>query len=98
MPERPERTLLSLPTGEAAQVSRVSDRDPEILRYLSSLGIKPGVELRLVEKGPFDGPLMLQVGDTAKVHALGVKVCAEIHVAVGPAVDSPAQEELGVDA
>ena len=98
MPERPERALLDLPTGDAARVARVSDRDPDILRYLSSLGIKPGVELRLLEKGPFDGPLMLQVGDAAKVHALGVKVCAEIHVSVAATVNFTAREELGVDA
>ncbi len=80
IPERLQQGLLELPVGYSALVLCVSDRDPEILRYLSSLGIRPGVELRLVEKGPFDGPLMLQVGSDEKIHALGVKVCAEIQV------------------
>ena len=80
IPERSQQSLLDLPVGYSALVLCVSDRDPEILRYLSSLGIRPGVELRLTEKGPFDGPLMLQVGSDEKIHALGVKVCAEIQV------------------
>jgi DtxR family Mn-dependent transcriptional regulator len=98
IPVRPERPLLDLPPGDSAQVARVSDRDPDILRYLSTLGIKPGVELRLVEKGPFDGPLMMQVGDDSKVHALGVKVCAEIHVALAPKRVAAPRKEVRVDA
>lgn len=98
IPERPEQALLELTPGSSAQVSRVSDRDPEILRYLSSLEIRPGVKLRLVEKGPFDGPLMLQVGDDDKIHALGVKVCAEIHVAAPRSVKASVREKQNVDA
>lgn len=93
IPERRERALLQLTAGSEALVSRVSDRDGDILRYLSSLGIGPGVRLRLVEKGPFDGPLMLLVGEDPNVHALGVKVCAEIQVDASSIVAAPASKE-----
>ena len=55
-----------------------------MLRYLSEIGIKPGVALRLIERGPFDGPLMLQIADEGKIRALGTRVAAEIHVAAVP--------------
>lgn len=97
IPQRVEEALLEVETGSTVWVSRVSDRDPEILRYLSTLGIKPGVALRLIEKGPFDGPLMLKVGNKPKMHALGVKVCAEIHVSGAPVFETSQADELSVD-
>lgn len=97
IPQRLEQALLGVDAGSTVWVSRVSDRDPEILRYLATLGIKPGVALQLVEKGPFDGPLMLKVGDKPKVHALGVKVCAEIHVSVAPVFETSQMDDLSVD-
>ena len=48
---------------------RVSDAVPEMLRFLSERGIAPGVELELLERQPFDGPLYVRVGDD--VHVLG---------------------------
>ena len=36
---------------------RVSDADPEMLRYLSRNGIAPGDRLRVRERQPFGGPL-----------------------------------------
>ncbi len=80
IPERPEINLLDLPAGGAAAVSRVSDDDPAMLRYLSGLGIKPGIRLRLKERGPFDGPLTLAVEGASKPCALGPRVAAQIHV------------------
>ena len=80
MPERSDCSLLKVEVGANTKVSKVSDRDPEMLRYLSDIGIKPGVDLELVERGPFDGPLMLRVDGAKKILALGTRVAAEIHV------------------
>ena len=80
IPERREISLLELEVGKHATVSRVSDSDPEILRYLCGLGVVPGARFLLTERGPFDGPSMLQVGEAVEVCALGSRVAAEIHV------------------
>ena len=54
--------------GEAGDVVavRVGDEDPGMLRYLDSLGLRPGVEVRLTDRAPFDGPLTIQVGSTTQ--------------------------------
>jgi DtxR family Mn-dependent transcriptional regulator len=80
IPERREISLLDLDAGSHAEVSRVSDSDPAILRYLSELGIVPGTRLVLKERGPFDGPLMLGVAGSEELCALGPRVASEIHV------------------
>lgn len=50
-----------LDTGEQAELVRVSDADPEMLRYLSDLGIAIGSRLTIRTRQPFDGPTELDV-------------------------------------
>ena len=73
-----------LDAGSGATVSRVSDSDTDILRYLSELGVLPGARLELSEKAPFDGPLILQVEGFSDIRALGRKVACQIHVVPDP--------------
>jgi DtxR family transcriptional regulator, Mn-dependent transcriptional regulator len=80
IPERVEVSLLELQAGAEGLVSRVSDRNSDLLRYLSSLGVRPGVRVKVVERQPFDGPLMLRIGRLEEAQALGARVCGEIHV------------------
>ena len=42
-------------------VGRVRDQNPELLRYLEQQGVLPGVELTIIEKAPFDGPISLEI-------------------------------------
>ena len=74
-----ERCLLDVAPGDATIVRRVSDRDPERLRYLERLGIRPGTAVRLVEALPFDGPLRVLVGMDEQV--IGRPLAAVIQVA-----------------
>src|SRR5689334_3048543 len=55
-------TLLQLQEGQSALVLRVSDQDPEKLRYLGRLGLYPETRVKLIERAPFGGPVRLQVG------------------------------------
>ena len=56
------RALESLAIGNRARFVRISDADPEMLRYLERRGIRLGDEFELVERQPFDGPLTLRFG------------------------------------
>lgn len=56
------RSLADLEQGEQATVQRVPDRDRELLRYLSSIGILPGRTVKVVAAEPFGGPLLVAAG------------------------------------
>jgi DtxR family Mn-dependent transcriptional regulator len=59
--------LGQLETGTHAIVARVSDRNPEKLRYLVSLGLLPGARIEVEEKAPFRGPLTVRIGGRRRV-------------------------------
>lgn len=63
----------------SAIVKRVSDRDPEALRYLGRLGIAPGIRISVEEQAPFGGPVWVRVG--RRRHALGRDLARAIYVA-----------------
>jgi DtxR family Mn-dependent transcriptional regulator len=62
-------SLQSLEVGRRGTFVRVSDSDPEMLRYLSERGISPGDRFEVVDKQPFEGPVFARFG--ADVHVLG---------------------------
>ena len=73
-----DRTLVDLEPGERATVSRVPDGDPELLRYLTDLGLVPGAEVELVSHAPFAGPITVQTetGDHAVSRELADRISA----------------------
>ena len=80
LPRRLELRLSDVEVGTEAVVTRVSDRDPEMLRYLDRLGLRPPGRLRVVERGPFDGPLHVAVLPSGEVVALSRRVTDEVFV------------------
>jgi DtxR family transcriptional regulator, Mn-dependent transcriptional regulator len=67
--ERPTSALADLEAGARATFVRISDSDPEMLRYLADRGIAPGDDFEVIDKQPFDGPTFARFGDD--VHVLG---------------------------
>jgi DtxR family Mn-dependent transcriptional regulator len=57
---------------------RISDSDPEMLRYLAERGIAPGDDFEVVDKQPFGGPLFVRFAD--EVHAVGGLLAAAMRV------------------
>jgi DtxR family transcriptional regulator, Mn-dependent transcriptional regulator len=74
-------SLQTLEVGARGTFTRVSDSDPEMLRFLAGRGIAPGDRLEVVEKQPFDGPLFVRFGD--HVHVLGGALAQAMRVEVG---------------
>jgi DtxR family Mn-dependent transcriptional regulator len=60
---------------------RVSDSDPEMLRYLAERGIAPGDRFEIVDRQPFGGPLFARFGST-DVHVLGGALARAMRVEV----------------
>src|SRR3954463_1320064 len=78
--ESPTEALHDLDPGSSGVFVRVSDSDPEMLRYLAARGIKPGDDFEVVEKQPFDGPLFARFGE--QVHVIGGALAAAMRVEV----------------
>jgi len=67
--EENTKPLDSLEVGDTGVFVRVSDADPEMLRYLSDRGIAPGDSFEVVARQPFNGPLSVKFGE--EVHVIG---------------------------
>jgi DtxR family transcriptional regulator, Mn-dependent transcriptional regulator len=73
-------SLDSLPKGARGTLVRVSDSDPEMLRYLADRGIAPGDAFEVVDRQPFGGPLFVRFG--SDVHPLGGQLALAMRVEV----------------
>jgi DtxR family Mn-dependent transcriptional regulator len=76
--ERATEALAALEPGQSARFVRVSDSNPEMLRYLADRGIAIGDELEMVERQPFDGPCSVRFGPDT--HALGLTLARAMRV------------------
>jgi len=82
LPVSEPRALAQLKPGEAAKVASVSDKDPEMLRYLATQGIRPGVRLTLSRQLPFKGAYQVRIGAATKLTLLSQSLAEAISVAV----------------
>ncbi len=84
--ERRFGSLASLDVGTTARVSRMSDRDATLLRYLADRGIRPGARVRVESREAFDGAIVLTVGRTRQTisPAAAEKVWVEAAAAAKP--------------
>jgi DtxR family Mn-dependent transcriptional regulator len=80
--ERASESLQALEVGARGTFTRVSDSDPDMLRFLAERGIAPGDTLAVVDKQPFGGPLFVQIGN--KVHVLGGELARAMRVEMAP--------------
>jgi DtxR family Mn-dependent transcriptional regulator len=77
-------TLADLGVGQTARITNVIiERDPEFLRYLSSLNLVPDVTVKVLEKAPYDGTLTIDINNATK--AIGKEAASLI--LVKPLVD-----------
>lgn len=77
--ETPHQSLADVAIGARARVVRVGDEDPGMLRYLDSLGLRPGVEVVLTNRAPFDGPLTIEVDSATR--QVGAALASRVLVA-----------------
>jgi DtxR family transcriptional regulator, Mn-dependent transcriptional regulator len=75
------RSLADLAEGERGVLTRVSDAEPEMLRYLSARGIERETTIEVVRREPFGGPLTVRVA--GREHALGDQLVRAIRVEPG---------------
>src|SRR4051812_27055270 len=76
IPEMPP--LYDLEPGDFAVVAVPGSTDPDVVEFLDTLGLRPGVRVEVREKHPFDGPMVLLVD--GKDRTVGEKVARQIFV------------------
>jgi DtxR family Mn-dependent transcriptional regulator len=76
IPEMPP--LYELEPGDIAVVAVPGSTDPDVVEFLDTLGLRPGVRVEVREKHPFDGPLVLRVDGQDRT--VGEKVAQQIFV------------------
>src|SRR5579872_6879400 len=83
--------LATVQPGQQVIVQRVSDADPDLLRYLTTLGLIPGAMVYVEAVAPYGGVYTVRVG--TQTHAIGDAVTQSVLVrpAVGEALSSSEQ-------
>ncbi|MEP6835818.1 MAG: metal-dependent transcriptional regulator [Gemmatimonas sp.] len=80
--ERLLQTLAEVPVGARARMVRVSDKNPELLRYLADITLQPGVDVTVLARAPFDGPITLKLGSSQAI--VGATLASQVLVELAP--------------
>jgi DtxR family transcriptional regulator, Mn-dependent transcriptional regulator len=70
--------LYALDPGDVAVVAVPGSTDADVVEFLDTLGLRPGVRVEVREKHPFDGPMVLRVD--GRDRTVGEKVANQIFV------------------
>src|SRR3970282_2244821 len=68
--------LHRLKPGKSGIIARIEEEEPELSKYLATLGLLPQTKVEVEEVAPFGGPILVRVG--ASRYALGRKVAGEL--------------------
>ena len=79
------QALEQMERGARGTFVRISDSDPEMLRYLAERGIAPGESFEVVDRQPFGGPLFVRFGGEGEAHPLGGGLARAMRVQVAAA-------------
>jgi DtxR family Mn-dependent transcriptional regulator len=72
-------TLLSCPVNEPLTVSRITDQDPDFLRFIEHSDLKPGQRITIESRNPAADRVMVRVADGRSV-ALGTRAASKLLV------------------
>jgi DtxR family Mn-dependent transcriptional regulator len=87
--------LYDLAPGSRAIIALPGSTDPEVAMFLESLGVRPGVEVEVKERHPFDGPLVVAVDGQDRT--IGERVARQILVRLAePAVNHTANNKSSI--
>ena len=70
--------LYALDPGDVAVVAVPGSTDPDVVQFLDTLGLRPGVRVEVCEKHPFDGPMVVRVD--GRDRTVGEKLAHQIYV------------------
>ena len=80
LPTRGDLALMDLKDGQDGIVSQITDHFPELLHYLSDLGLRPGVKLRVLSHSPLGDIITVYTDTPSNTHILSSEVASHLHV------------------
>lgn len=91
-------SLYSAAPGAIVEVALSGSTEPDVVEFLGTLGVRPGVLVEVREKHPFDGPIVVRVEGADRT--LGEKLARQIYVSTASraARDEPSSITNGLTA
>jgi DtxR family Mn-dependent transcriptional regulator len=71
--------LAEVPAGATVEVRQVEEGQPERLRYIASIGLRPGVRVTVLDHQPFQGPITVAVD--GRTHVIGHELAQVVRCA-----------------
>jgi len=78
-----QTSLANLEIDQGGKILRVPHEDPQVLRYLGKCGMRPGVEIKLLSRTPYDQTMRLLIVETGEEVVIGPKLGSQITVRMG---------------
>jgi DtxR family Mn-dependent transcriptional regulator len=72
--------LSDIEEAATVKVTRMRTREADRLNYIQALGLLPGIELEVIHKAPFDGPLQLKIGKEYRIIGHNLAELIRVHV------------------
>lgn len=79
MPQRELQPLTTLPLNTRARICRFITENPDMLQHTQERGLMMGVDLQVLTRDPFEGPITLQMADESNM-VIGHTVASSILV------------------
>ena len=77
--ELASRPLAEVSAGSTVEIRQVEEGQPDRLRYIASIGLRPGVPVTVVDRQPFQGPITIAVG--GRTHVIGYELALVVRCA-----------------
>jgi DtxR family transcriptional regulator, Mn-dependent transcriptional regulator len=71
--------LAEVPAGATVEIRQVEEDQPDRLRYIASIGLRPGVQVTVVDRQPFQGPITISVD--GRPHVIGYELAQVVRCA-----------------
>jgi DtxR family transcriptional regulator, Mn-dependent transcriptional regulator len=71
--------LADVPAGATVEIRQVEEDQPDRLRYIASIGLRPGVQITVVDRQPFQGPITISVD--GQPHVIGHELAQVVRCA-----------------
>jgi DtxR family Mn-dependent transcriptional regulator len=72
--------LAEVPTGATVEIRQVEEGQPDRLRYIASIGLRPGGYVTVLDRQPFRGPITIAVD--GQTHVIGHELAQVVRCAV----------------